>query len=80
MEGDSRLTNVKVWMAISIHTLRVEGDYRLTGSKIACIISIHTLRVEGDEIGINEVPDLVKFQSTPSVWRVTLCWLVWPPC
>ena len=52
----------------------------LAGVAAVLTISIHTLRVEGDEIGINEVPDLVKFQSTPSVWRVTLCWLVWPPC
>lgn len=32
---------------------------------------IHTLRVEGDEMNTLNVSDAEKFQSTPSVWRVT---------
>ena len=34
--------------------------------------SIHTLRVEGDSTLICSLK-LLKFQSTPSAWRVTRC-------
>ena len=37
-------------------------------------ISIHTLRVEGDGVTDDERKQLLKFQSTPSVWRVTTNW------
>ena len=35
------------------------------------IISIHTLRMEGDLYAITTRIATVKFQSTPSAWRVT---------
>ena len=58
---------------ISIHTFRVEGDYSKTIPLIVSAeISIHTFRVEGD----SEYPPhycwISLFQSTPSVWKVTL--------
>ena len=35
-------------------------------------ISIHTLRVEGDKSFVFLVKKVREFQSTPSVWRVTI--------
>ena len=34
-------------------------------------ISIHTFRVEGDTVTIPDGYAKLKFQSTPSVWKVT---------
>ena len=58
---------------ISIHTLRVEGDcHGRKKHRSGCKISIHTLRVEGDCTITGSVPCDDIFQSTPSVWRVTV--------
>ena len=58
---------------ISIHTLRVEGDaYALPSLFPITCISIHTLRVEGDFKPFCNTTAYSLFQSTPSVWRVTL--------
>ncbi len=67
------LMNVWGILSISIHTLRVEGDRQeaLEQQKSYCI-SIHTLRVEGDNFLYILNPHYILFQSTPSVWRVTL--------
>ena len=37
------------------------------------IISIHSLRMEGDSWNIHKRPCEKSFQSTPSVWRETIC-------
>ncbi len=37
-------------------------------------ISIHALRGEGDDIDNKEQPEILIFQSTPSVGRATLDW------
>ena len=59
--------------SISIHTLRVEGDSKLFGWETDTTdISIHTLRVEGDICTGGRSSVFSTFQSTPSVWRVTL--------
>ena len=42
---------VRLWQAISIHSLRVEGDLDLIEKLENHCISIHSLRVEGDFIG-----------------------------
>ena len=57
---------------ISIHTLRMEGDALMVAVQVEPPISIHTLRMEGDCAGADGRPPLaVRFQSTPSAWRVT---------
>ena len=58
---------------ISIHTLRVEGDYLIPRFEPPPSISIHTLRVEGD-VSYDATNGALRtvFQSTPSVWRVTI--------
>ena len=57
---------------ISIHSLRVEGDNH--GNFIRCCIkiSIHSLRVEGDAAAVKMRERILRFQSTPSVWRETI--------
>ena len=57
---------------ISIHTLRVEGDSICRDLRFWGRISIHTLRVEGDFASTGFFRSSLKFQSTPSEWRVTL--------
>ena len=67
-DGNRVITTV-----ISIHTLRVEGDFFCNHSQYQLLsISIHTLRVEGDCNPDVFVNFNATFQSTPSVWRVTI--------
>ena len=56
---------------ISIHTLRVEGDLERGQYFYFFQISIHTLRVEGDSRRSSPSKPHLRFQSTPSAWRVT---------
>ena len=59
-------------IVISIHTLRMEGDMVLSSFGFPEeSISIHTLRMEGDVCCFQLSGFSVKFQSTPSAWRVT---------
>ena len=67
------MTDNEIKGGISIHTLRVEGDPQRIQSYGCYAISIHTLRVEGDFICKKIFHWYTKFQSTPSVWRVTNC-------
>ena len=72
MEGDE--WDARIWRCkrISIHTLRVEGDAQVAvGIYNHYDISIHTLRVEGDVASDRDGNLILKFQSTPSAWRVT---------
>ena len=57
---------------ISIHSLRVEGDRVVCRVFVGADISIHSLRVEGDFIVLVIFFAIIRFQSTPSVWRETL--------
>ena len=73
VEGDALKISLIVGNKISIHTLRVEGDAKLFLDIVRRLpISIHTLRVEGDSQRKKSLKSQEKFQSTPSVWRVTL--------
>ena len=58
--------------SISIHTLRVEGDCHRPNRVGRHCISIHTLRVEGDMGFAKPCLATIRFQSTPSAWRVTI--------
>ena len=76
VEGDSVNSVFYNRHFISIHTLRVEGDWcLLIVILIVIYISIHTLRVEGDKSLHSPQKSRAKFQSTPSVWRVTVCFV-----
>ena len=61
-------------VAISIHALREEGD---TDNKAvffkAFRISIHALREEGDVDGDSRTAQILRFLSTPSARRATIC-------
>ena len=74
MEGDGHPLSALTQWQISIHSLRMEGDYfafhQHSGIRI---ISIHSLRMEGDLVVSPAVQADSPFQSTPSVWRETLC-------
>ena len=50
----------------------MEGDLLQAVSNQDFQISIHTLRVEGDILHISPYRLSLSFQSTPSVWRVTI--------
>ena len=63
-------------VVISIHSLRVEGDRKLLVPSDTLDISIHSLRVEGDTSSKKPLTCYKKFQSTPSVWRETLCSII----
>jgi len=62
---------------ISIHSLRAEGDDDIDElTVLATLISIHSLRAEGDLSGTCWPLIVYKFQSTPSVRRETVHFLV----
>ena len=58
---------------ISIHSLRMEGDRLQCRNADRYYISIHSLRMEGDCFSTSIPPHSCTFQSTPSVWRETIC-------
>ena len=71
MDVDQITTDI---FCISIHSLRVEGDTTTTaGHTVYLWISIHSLRVEGDDYFLYLPFCGTLFQSTPSVWRETIC-------
>ena len=74
MEGDNVTVDGGTYTGlISIHTFRVEGDDQKGCEGDQALISIHTFRVEGDDFTESNLENYVKFQSTPSVWKVTMC-------
>ena len=68
----SELPVKPVWIAISIHSLRMEGDPHTAVPSADHRISIHSLRMEGDDGGSSEKLPSMLFQSTPSAWRETV--------
>ena len=56
---------------ISIHTFLAEGDICMWADAWLAIISIHTFLAEGDGDVIFNVKCDIKFQSTPSLRKVT---------
>ena len=77
VEGDGVCCDPDGDQKISIHSLRVEGDAISTRFKAHICISIHSLRVEGDVFPQYSALVVMRFQSTPSVWRETaLCSLI----
>ena len=74
VEGDQKRINAEKEQKISIHSLRVEGDLATQlKSERERRISIHSLRVEGDAKHYDQLSIVLPFQSTPSVWRETIC-------
>ena len=61
----------RMFLIISIHSLRMEGDDFRVGEKDLELISIHSLRMEGDKEYDTYKVGTVAFQSTPSAWRET---------
>ena len=54
-------------------TFRVKGDSDKTESELKKLfISIHTFHVEGDKHRYDIKDKRSEFQSTPSVWKVTV--------
>ena len=51
----------------------MEGDFSRSSFTFAGDISIHSLRMEGDLTTAGVLTWQQKFQSTPSVWRETIC-------
>ncbi len=49
----------------------MEGDFQAVDVAADTGISIHSLRMEGDTIDTQSRKIVLKFQSTPSVWRET---------
>ena len=76
VEGDGVCCDPDGDQKISIHSLRVEGDAISTRFKAHICISIHSLRVEGDVFPQYSALVVMRFQSTPSVWRETASSLV----
>ena len=74
-EGDVSVDVLEsIAYTISIHALRMEGDTCIISLKTGAVnISIHALRVEGDEKLIIQKYCEIKFLSTPSGWRATIC-------
>ena len=50
----------------------MEGDFQAVDVAADTGISIHSLRMEGDTIDTQSRKIVLKFQSTPSVWRETI--------
>ena len=65
------LSMFRMFLIISIHSLRMEGDDFRVGEKDLELISIHSLRMEGDKEYDTYKVGTVAFQSTPSAWRET---------
>ena len=75
-EGDHGHAHEELYLIISIHALREEGDLLPTcGRLLPPAISIHALREEGDLRVVLHNVQALRFLSTPSARRATICFL-----